>query len=127
MEAPTKGRTWHPRDICVVSTEELACLIEVFLATKGKRSPQNPLVWLYERTRDGDPAGRGISTTRIAKLLRRERVLTELSVADALLVAMGEVEALYDGTITIIPNPGRPGCCRIYQPSGLLFVQRCLN
>lgn len=117
MAVSPKPRVWRARDTCVVHTEVLACLVESFIIKKGASCDQHPVTWLMERSRDGDPKGRGISFGKITQVLQREREFTDLSVADALLVAMGEMEALYDGTIEIFPNPARPGCCAVYRPS----------
>lgn len=118
-------RPWRARDTCVVQTEGLAVLVETFIADRTKNRGYHPVTWLAERTRDGDPLGKGVSPGRISKLIHREREFTDLLVADALLVAMGCVEALYDGTIEILPNPGRPGCCHIFPPNPLARALAC--
>jgi hypothetical protein len=117
-------RAWRPRDICVVETEPLALLVEAFISDRKNSHGFHPVTWLVERTKDGDPTGRGISPGRIATLLNREREYTDLRIADALLVAMGQVEALYNGTCPIVQNPGKPGCCQLY-PARLAWALVC--
>jgi hypothetical protein len=105
-----------------VETEGLALLVEAFVTDRRNNRGYHPVTWLAGRTRDADPLGKGISADRISKLIRREREYTDLTVADALLVAMGCIEALYDGTVEIMANPARPGCCQLYPPSPLAWA-----
>jgi hypothetical protein len=105
----------YAKDDCLVLTGPLALLVEGFITARGQTCDGDPVAWLAQRTRDADPGRDGISTARITRVLRRERQHTELNVADVLLVAIGRVDALYDGTVPIIPNPARPGCCHTYD------------
>ena len=82
----------------------------------------HPLDWLMERTQDADPRHRGVTHGKIYQVLNREREFTVLAVADALLVAMGAMEALYDGTVEVLENPFRPGCCGMYRPSAVAVL-----
>lgn len=65
---------------------------------KGSVEFMGPIDWLGEKT--------GIHLRRVSGLCNGEFPMVPLTQADALLTAIGRPEALYNGEVRVIPNPG---------------------
>lgn len=107
---------------CVVLTAPLASAIRSFLDRwENDRPWSDDLVsgmeWLSNES--------GLSEDSIWAVRRGRHATTGLSIADALVNALGHPEWFYDGTLKVVPNPYasralREECCGGSVPPSLL-------
>lgn len=98
---------WTPRrDECRVPAAPLTEVLRRWRAHwerewRPDRSRASAVLWLAQRTREPhiDPSGRGVEPQTIRNLLQGANRTVELRIADALLCAIGQPQALVAGAI----------------------------
>lgn len=127
------GYPWgRGKDPCCVLTAELAPLLIAFVKSRGdlgasEVGPRRPAVVavIHRRTRLVNQAlGYAVGEDTIRNVLNQRNRTTELWIADSILCAIGEQDALCDGRVQVLPNPtaslasrraagerGMPECC----------------